>query len=138
MQRNLVLTTIICLSLVTGCGIRDSNTAMYGTGGGVLGAASGAIAGTLIANGDVAMSALLGAGLGVGSGLLVGYWLDEREKMRIAEVKAAIERNERQIRENEEEIDALSKQVHSDSQREELNDDTFIHMYQGPSIGVYQ
>lgn len=128
---------LVCLFLAA-CSKNVSNTTAYSVAGTVTGAATGALVGSIISNGDVPMSALFGSGIGLAGGMLIGYWLDYQEEARERAVDAELAKNEALIRKRQQEIEALYRRITTDSQREELDPDSFdTRVYHGPTIGVY-
>lgn len=104
--------------------------------GGLAGATAGGLTGAVIANGDVAASALLGAGIGVPAGILMGmayqwYFVErvyERNKDVLEENEMTLARNRAIIEEYRKELMAEADNFQPDPEKKE-------YLYSGPSLG---
>ena len=124
------LSISLCLPACTATGDTPLD---YSIGGGFTGAAigagTGAAIGSVIANGDVAASALLGAGVGLGAGVAIGL---------IAYQSAMADRSEdygNQIAANQAEI--ASRQARIDSYRRRAMEESVVAIDTSKSLYLY-
>ena len=138
-KKLLILTLSLCISA---CSFSNDPYYQYGTVGGLtgmgVGVGTGALVASLIANGDLAGSALLGGAVGLPLGILAGV------AYRASLEKSELEENNELIKANAEYI--MARQVEIDRQREELIDNSFRiqpnialrdEIYTGATIGWY-
>lgn len=86
--------------------------------GGVGGAATGAIVGEIISNGDVANSALLGAGVGTAVGIVGTYAVQEyREHKEIEGNNEIIKENYEEITDNQGKIEVYREDLLKDTRQ---------------------
>jgi len=131
----LIFSASLC---VGGCGFHAKPLAIGAVGGGLAGAGTGAIVGAVIANGDVAASALLGGAIGLPVGLAIAAIYDYNSDLSVRERnQALIMENQEELYARQREIDALREKVRDDGPRgnpaEELRD----YQYNGHSYGNY-
>lgn len=132
---------LVILIFITGCSTLDNQTRTeaLGTGavgGAAIGATSGAIVGAVIANGDVAMSAALGGGVGLVAGATLAYAYKANQENRAVEANNdEIRSNYNVISGNQSYIDAYRKKVLSDSSEITPTSDV-NHQYMGNTIGI--
>ncbi|MCB0328143.1 MAG: hypothetical protein KDD70_00730 [Bdellovibrionales bacterium] len=135
--------TVLLISAVfffSSCGFNSTNPSHTATAGGlggaVVGAGTGAIIGSVIANGDVGMSALLGAGIGLPAGALVGYYYtataNERELGRLDGI---LEANQEVIDAEEASLRELRRQVSDESFLVQPDSSYREELYTGPTLG---
>ena len=132
----LALTTV---PLGTGCSTTQgvSNPVYWGATGTTLGAGGGALIGSIIKNGDITASALLGGTLGVVSGILVGYALDRYEQERRDAIQSELRANQEAINQRQRQIEELRIKIDADSQRGTPDIDRREWIYDGPTLGQY-
>lgn len=142
MPRLRCLLLLLAFLLSSGCydkptpAMRDA--AVGGIGGAAAGAGIGALIGSVIANGDVPMSALWGGGIGLASGIVLA--LTYRSMLEQAELlanEAAIARNEQRLVDNYRTISAAREDLTRDAAGIEPDPAQSEHVFTGPSIGVY-
>ena len=130
-----ILSFGLVLGLV-GCSTASfSKPVTLGAAGTAVGAGTGALIGTLIANGDVAASAVVGAGAGAIIGIVAGYTVQEMEKAEIARIDQEIRLTQQEIDSRQREIDYLHQKQLDDSQRGEPDESMRSRMYDGPTLG---
>lgn len=124
---------IIALS---GCAASQfSKPVSLGTAGTIIGGGAGALVGTLISNGDVGMSAALGAGVGAAAGIIAGYYVEQEEQAELVRIREEISSQQRDIDARQKEIDALHQRALDESQRGEPDDSMRGRLYDGPTLG---
>jgi hypothetical protein len=133
-----LLSLIISIPLLSGCGSRLKNSAAGGAAGAFLGAGTGAIIGSAITNGDVPGSALVGGAVGLPIGLVLGLALsaydDEvQEKDRFEEYQA----NQYEIVRNDRELEQLRDELRQDSPVGNPDRHLKEHIHTGPTLGSY-
>lgn len=137
-------TSIICAgltaALLSGCSASSENyasdVAVGSVGGGALGAGTGAIVGSMITDGVIGSSAVLGAGIGIPVGAALGvlystYSVDRQ----LDRNEDLIQGNQRRYLETQQEIDALREQQLLDSKSIELDENLGEHQYLGNTTG---
>ncbi len=128
----------VALTVLSGCAAREvSNPVYWGATGTAVGAGTGALIGSIIANGDVAASAMLGGGIGVGAGILIGYMIDEWEREQKAQMLAEVRRNDEIISQRQREIQELRTRVDEEAERGDPDVSRREWIYDGPTIGQY-
>lgn len=129
------LLSLICLS---GCGLHGDTMATGGGIGVLAGAGTGAIVGSVIANGDVAASALLGGAVGLPVGLIVAGIYDYHSERSVRERKVdEIKENQAQIFAKQREIDAIREELRNEAPTGLPDESLKEHEYTGPTIGNY-
>jgi hypothetical protein len=109
-----------------------------GVAGTVVGAGTGAVVGAVIANGDIAMSALAGAAIGLPVGLVAGaMYARHLQQEELDLYQNRIDENTRIIRNRQIEINELRKDIDHDSRSIDLDPSNRRNIYQGPSLGTY-
>lgn len=131
-----VFVLAICLCTLSSCGA-GYQTAAWGVGGTAVGAGAGALVGSLISNGDILASAGLGAGVGLASGVLIGFVKDRREAARVARINRKLDSFDRMIYSQQLEIESQYGELKDTSQVGDVNESLSEPIYDGPSIGVY-
>lgn len=124
-----------------GCAIFESpyakSGAIGGASGALVGAGSGALIGAVIANGDIAASATLGAAIGLPAGILLGvayqYYTEETE---LDENNSEIVQNYQYIVERQRQINELREEIAIDYQTIRVDRRARDQIYVGPTIGV--
>lgn len=110
--------------------------AATGLAGGAIGAGSGALVGMAISNGDVAASALLGAGIGVPVGLAAGAIYAATANQRVLNRNnSIIDRNRGEILKRQEEINQLRDELIMDSKLMDADETLRSDQYIGPTLG---
>lgn len=105
-------------------------------GGSALGAGTGAIIGAVIANGDIASSALLGGAIGLPVGLAIAAAYDYNSERTIQEAKDSdIRRNQRELMARQRYIDELREELRSDAPSGNPAEERQEYRYMGPSLG---
>lgn len=136
MQRFFLTALISTGVLTTGCGMHAAPLATGAVGGTALGAGTGAIIGAVIANGDVASSALLGGAIGLPVGLAIAAAYDYNSERTIQEAKDDdIRRNQREILARQRYIDELREEIRGDSPSGNPMEERQEYRYMGPSLG---
>jgi len=134
--------TFISIVFLAGCSGYGSTIQESATGGGILGvglgAASGALVGNLIKNGDATQSALLGAGIGLPLGALAGT------AYKVHQDNKQFERNQQTIDQNHEHLTRTRRELHlmretmdMESANFEIDEARIDYNYSGPSLGNY-
>lgn len=136
--------SILALSLVlSGCGLfsnsgPSSDVAVGGVLGTAAGAGAGALIGSVIENGDVGQSALLGGGIGLVAGVAIGYVKDKyADQQAIAINSNTIENNRLEILERQREVDDLRRQYEQEAFSYPQPSDPAVKVYDGAKLGVY-
>jgi hypothetical protein len=136
--RSLALSLIVAVSTSACSSSYTTPVAVGGLGGAALGAGTGALVGTVIANGDVAASALMGGAIGLPVGLAVGAIYHYNSEEKVAERKGEV------IKRNQEEIFARQREL--ESLRDELKNESFAgnpaeanrqYHFSGETLGNY-
>ena len=127
---------------LTGCYDKPTplmkDAAVGGLTGAAIGAGSGALIGSLITNGDVAMSALFGGGIGLGAGVAIA--LTSRimaEQTEMLANESAIASNEKELVENYQTIGGIRSDLQRDNAGVALDPERRRHIFVGPSLGTY-
>ncbi len=103
-----------------------------------LGAGAGALVGSMISNGDVAKSALLGGAIGIPVGVLAGVaYRSHMEKKALEENEKIIKANYKYITARAVEIERLREKLTEDSFRIVPDKNLRADIYTGPTIGAY-
>ena len=124
--------------LVSGCGFHAKPLAIGAVGGGAAGAATGAIVGAVIANGDVAASALLGGAIGIPAGLVVAAIYDYNSERSVRERKdALIMENQAELFARQREIEALRERVRDEGRESNPPAEYRDYQFTGPTLGSY-
>ena len=135
-----LLQLFIVAIILTGCSQRAEHLSTYTVTGGVagagVGAVSGVIIGSVISNGDVGASTLLGTAIGAGSGLAIGvlsYALSEQNTIDLNAQEIAF--RQQHIANNQRFLNDYRARVDQDSA--ELNPDPALkeYIYVGQSLG---
>ena len=132
-----VLSALFCTAVLSsGCGFHSTPLAVGTVGGSAVGAGTGAIIGAVIANGDVAASALLGGAIGLPVGLAAAMIYDyhsshTKEEIQIAQIQV----NQRAILDRQRELEALRESLQSDPPRGNPMEERKEYIYRGPSLG---
>lgn len=144
MRRKFGLRYLLVAFLLVTSGCYDKPTPMVrdATLGGALGTAAGAgigaIIGSVISNGDVAMSALMGSGVGLASGIILAVtYRSLSEKNEILSNESRIAENEQELIENYRTIGSIRSDLTSDQAGVELDPSRQEYQYTGPSLGTY-
>lgn len=131
--------SLIFISLISSCSMRTRRSAAVtgGITGGVTGAGVGALTGLLLTNGDVAGSALLGAGIGIpvgiASGLAYKYYVYDKP---VRDNNELIEERYHLIEKRKEEITTTREQMLNESYLIVPDENLRMDMYLSPTIGV--
>lgn len=136
-----ILSLLLCLNF-TGCATfydpYFESGAVGGLVGAGVGAGGGALVGSAIANGDVAMSALLGGAVGLPLGILAGVaYRSHQEKSELEKNDEIIRTNYEYIMARQMEIDRLHEALTEDSFRILPNKELRSEIYTGSTIGTY-
>ena len=135
--------SIFLVCSLSGCGILSSSgpsseyasNAVVGT---VAGAAIGTAIGAAIEDGDIANSAMLGAGVGLAVGV-VGTYAYKKIKIhnQIVGNDEAIEANRNEILAKQSELDSMRAAAIDDSRDIEFDKSRPQRVYEGPTLGLY-
>lgn len=138
MSRSL-LTLIFGVSLaVGGCGFHAKPLAIGAVGGGLAGAGTGAIVGAVIANGDVAASALLGGAIGIPAGLAIAAIYDYHSEVSVKErQQQLIMENQEELFARQREIDLLREKIRNEGPHGDPAEGLRDYQYNGPTYGNY-
>lgn len=138
----LTLAGAIFLIVTAGCSSAGTNVyqdaAVGGVGGTAVGAGTGAIIGSVISNGSVAKSALLGGAIGLPVGILAGVaYHNASVSGEIADNQEQIRMNREIILERERELEYLRGKIRDDSSSKTVNpsQDRIQELYEGPTLG---
>lgn len=119
-----------------------TNAAAGGAMGTAAGAGTGAIIGSVISNGDVGESALLGGAIGLPLGILGGVmYTNYSESSQIEENNERIINNREHILQQERELNYMRNKIREDSSSDAVQPDPDLieHQHLGPSLGnVYR
>ena len=136
MKRSLLSALFCTAVLSSGCSLHTTPMAVGGLGGAAVGAGTGAIIGSVIANGDIAASALLGGAIGLPVGLAAAAIYDYNSEQTLQEIKIEdIKRNQREILARQREIDSLREEVRGDSPTGNPLESRREYRYLGASLG---
>ena len=120
----------------------SSTTTANATAGGMMGTAAGvgagAIVGSVISNGDVGQSALLGGAIGLPVGILAGVaYSNYSDSAEIADNTERIIENKQHIIQQDRELEYLRNKIRDDSSTSEVGPDSddIEYEYLGPSLG---
>ncbi|MDC0357729.1 hypothetical protein OAO01_02860 [Oligoflexia bacterium] len=135
---------IISLIVVTGCSagqeVSPVTQASFvgGTAGGIVGAGTGGLIGAMIANGDIAASAMLGGAIGIPAGILIGaMYARSVQEDELDHNDTLIRTNQKEITQREQELEGLKQRLRDDAYTIELDEDLHEELYTGPSHGNY-
>ena len=140
-QKVLKFFLTISFVAVSGCGYGPGESVfMDAIAGSAVGAGAGALVGSVISNGDVAMSAALGAAIAIPVAVAASYYYqDFKREQELADNNAEIMRNYRYITERENEIQELRDRVDTESRQVNFDEDLDIPSpYLGATIGTLQ
>ena len=114
------------------------SAAIGGVSGTLVGAGTGAAIGAMISNGDIAASALLGAGIGLPVGILAGIaYQNYTEESQLEENNRIIAQNFEYIKAREEKLLSMREEVLSDFQTIEADTGYRDYYYTGATLGGY-
>ncbi len=138
MSRSL-LTLILGASVALGgCGFHAKPLAIGAVSGGLAGAGTGAIVGAVIANGDVAASALLGGAIGIPAGLAIAAIYDYNSELSVKErQQQLIMENQEELFARQREIDLLREKVRNEGPRGDPAEGLRDYQYDGHTYGNY-
>lgn len=135
--RSIFLSALLALSACA-----TSETATNATAGGLMGTAAGAgtgaIVGSVISNGDVGQSALLGGAIGLPVGILAGVaYSNHSQSVAIEDNQERIINNKLHIMQQDRELDYLRNKIRDDSSSKTVQPDPseIEYEYLGPSLG---
>lgn len=138
-----LIISLFLISNLTACGLfggsgPSAEIATNGAIGTVAGAGIGALVGATISNGDVASSALVGAGAGLVVGA-VGTYAYKKIKVRneIIGNDESIESNRVEILSKQSELDRMRAAAFNDSRDFEFDKSRTEKVYDGATLGVY-
>lgn len=136
-MHKIIATALFSTAVATsGCGMHAAPLATGAVGGSALGAGTGAIIGAVIANGDIASSALLGGAIGLPVGLAIAAAYDYNSERTIQEAKDSdIRRNQSELLARQRYIDELREELRSDSPAGNPAEERQEYQYMGPSLG---
>lgn len=130
--------------LLPACGIFEnpnpkiSSAAYGGVAGTAIGAGAGAAVGSAMVDGDVAMSALAGSGIGLAAGIVMGIGYEEFK------YQAAYQDNEFEIDSNKDRLDEQQRQIEdlratlkAESDRINPDEDNTEVIYDGATLGNF-
>lgn len=135
-----IFSAALVVLLASGCSHSQKRIAQDAAVGGVLagglGAASGALIGNAIANGDVAASALLGTAIGAPVGILLGaYYAGADEELEALQNDQIILANERYLAQTRYELQAMREKLQDDMSSMELDPKRREYRFYGQSLG---
>ncbi len=139
-MKRLLISAAASTSLLfsSGCGVAPSSLAYGGLGGAGIGAGTGAIIGACIANGDVAASTLLGGAIGLPVGIALGAVIDYNSDSRVAERKIEkLQKNSAEIYARQRELDALREKIRDDGPTGNPSEQRRRYYYEGNTLGNY-
>lgn len=114
--------------------VQDS--AVGGVGGAAIGAGTGAAIGSLISNGSVGQSALLGTAIGAPVGIAAGaLYSTYSQNRQIAEGAEAIKANQQDLLARERELEELRKDIVDDASAVKPSPSRIEPTYVGPRLG---
>jgi hypothetical protein len=136
-----ILSLVMCGVMATSSGCSSFHTeplVMGSVGGAAAGAGTGAIVGALIANGDVAMSALLGGAVGIPIGLAIGAIYDyHSEPTQRERNEVIIQKNQEDIFNRQRQLDDLREEIRNEGPHGNPNESDRHYHYNGPTYGSY-
>ncbi len=139
-NRSLIAASL-ALTFLSGCSMskETSDTALtWGAGGTVVGAGTGAAIGAAIANGDIATSTLLGAGVGLPVGIAAGLIYHSYRDDRLIEAnEKLIKSNQKELGRAQTEIEAYREELFKDSASIEVDESMREYRFEGASLGNY-
>ncbi len=114
--------------------VQDS--AVGGVGGAAIGAGTGAAIGSLISNGSVGQSALLGTAIGAPVGIAAGaLYSTYSQNRQIAEGAEAIKANQQDLLARERELEEMRKDIVDDASAVKPSPSRVQPTYVGPRLG---
>jgi len=123
---------------ISGCGISGESLGYGALGGTAAGAGTGAIIGAVIANGDIATSALLGGAIGLPVGIALGAYLDYNSDARVSERKVAqIQKNAAELYARQRKLEDLRDRIRDDGPTGNPPESDRRYYYNGPTHGNY-
>jgi phage tail tape-measure protein len=142
MNKSILSVLVFCIAILSsGCSssVFHAKPLAYGAGGGaVAGAGTGAIVGALIANGDIAASAMLGGAIGIPVGLAIGMAYDYYSDQTLSEKNAVeIQKNQIEIYKRQRELDNLREQIRNDGPTGNPSESDRYYHYNGNTYGNY-
>lgn len=126
-----------CLSL-TLCACSGGSSSVVGGGvvGGAVGAGTGAIIGSVIKNGAVGKSALLGGAIGIPVGMAIAAAIDYNSKESVEQrYIERVKQNQRMIFNQERQLEMWREEVRKNSPKGTPAEELSENLYLGPSLG---
>lgn len=106
--------------------------------GTALGAGTGALIGSAIANGDVAASALLGGSIGLVGGAAIGAaYKSIREAAIVGSNDSQIRENYEHLVQTERELERYREELRIDASSMDVVPESTEYIYTGPTLGAY-
>jgi hypothetical protein len=141
-MQKIILSLIVgasCAGSFSGCSSFHAAPYAYGAvGGAAAGAGTGALVGAVIANGDIAASALLGGAIGIPVGIALAALYDYNSEPSVQERNAVvIEQNQREIFSRQRELDALREDIRNDTPSYNPSEGDRYYHYSGETFGNY-
>lgn len=138
MAKNFLSLVVASSIAVSGCGLSAESLGWGALGGTAAGAGTGAIIGAVIANGDIATSALLGGAIGLPVGIALGAYLDYNSDSRVSERKVAqIQKNSAEIYARQRKLEDLRDRIRDDGPTGNPPESDRRYYYNGPTHGNY-
>lgn len=138
MSRTFLSVVAIVSILTSGCSAQSDSITRDGLVGAVAGAGTGAIVGSVIANGDVAASALLGTAIGIPVGIALGAIIYNNSQAGVRERKVAqINKNNAELFARQRELDSLREKIRNDGPTGNPSEQLREYQYNGDTLGNY-
>ena len=140
MKLKLIFSSFLSISLAS-CGMLSSSgpsseIATGAIGGVAIGAGVGALVGSVIDNGDIAKSAMMGAGAGLAVGMAAGYAYQKiKIENEISDNRSDIESNREEILSKQQELDRMRAAVVEESRGIPVQRGPKV--YDGATLEVY-
>ena len=137
--QKLLITAAVLLGIGCSASQETQENTLWGAGvGTVVGAGAGAAVGATIANGDIAMSALLGGAVGLPVGIVVGLaYQSVKENKQIKANASQIRGNQARIRQTQSQLDTYREKLDMDTAEITPDESEAEYRYEGPSLGNY-
>ena len=132
--------TLFTICVLSSCAPAGTNiwqdSAVAGAGGAAVGAGTGAAIGSLISNGSVAKSALLGSAVGAGAGIVAGaLYSSYSENRQLNEGAQAIKANQAELIAREQDLEKLRKEIYEDASAVRPDPARIEPQYNGQRLG---
>lgn len=139
MKFRVIVALVFASSLVVGCtSLRTRGDYVFegGAYGALAGAATGTAIGAAISNGDIAASALLGAGVGIPVGIIAALIIkNSQDGSILAANNEIIRNNQYRIGETQRQIESERESLLAETSGMESDPSRRGYQYLGPSVG---